>query len=50
MIKPGKCFGSIPVGTLGKVTYLVEAISRAGKEQEGGQKRFLEEGNNLAKK
>lgn len=50
MVKASKCFGRIPVGTLGKVTYLVEAMSRAGKEQERGQERFLEECNNLAKK
>lgn len=30
--KAGKCFGGIPMGTLRKVTDLVEAVSRAGKE------------------
>lgn len=33
MVKPGKCFGGIPMGILRKVTYLVEAESRAGKER-----------------
>lgn len=33
MVKADKCFGGISMGTLGKVTYLAEAISKAGKEE-----------------